>query len=62
MLISIKDAEKKYGFPKRMLYYLIEIGSLPRVRVSQERIMLKEKDIEEFIDENHGRENDNEII
>ena len=45
-----------------MLYYLIETGSLPRVRVSPERVMLKEKDIEEFIDQNYGRENDNEII
>ena len=62
MLISVKEAAKKYGLPRRMLYYLIETGSLPRVRVSQERVMLKEKDIEEFIDENYGRENDNEII
>ena len=57
MLISVKDAEKKYGFPRRMLYYLIETGSLPRVRVSRERVMLKEEDIEEFINENYGREN-----
>ncbi len=62
MLITFKDAEAKYGFPRRMLYYLIETGSLPRVRVSPERVMLKEKDIEEFIDQNYGRENDNEII
>ena len=62
MLITVKDAEAKYGFPRRMLYYLIETGSLPRVRVSPERVMLKEKDIEEFIDQNYGRENDDETI
>jgi len=59
MLITVKDAEAKYGFPRRMLYYLIETGSLPRVRVSPERVMLKkEKDIEKLINENYGRENE----
>ena len=56
MVITIKEAEKKYGFPKRTLYYLIDIGALPRVRVSAERVFLKVKDIEKLIDENYGIE------
>ncbi len=62
MLLTVKEASKKYGFPKRTLYYLITIGELPRVRITKERVFLKESDIEKLINENYGRENDNEII
>jgi len=56
VVITIKEAEQKYGFPKRTLYYLIDIGVLPRVRVSAERVFLKEKDIEKLINDNYGVE------
>ena len=56
MLLNISKASEKYGFPKRTLYYLIDIGALPRVRVSAERVFLKEEDIQKLIDENYGIE------
>jgi len=56
MLLTISKASEKYGFPKRTLYYLIDIGALPRVRVSAERVFLKENDIQKLIDENYGIE------
>lgn len=57
MLISVKEAEKKYGIPKRTLYYMINIGELPRIRMTRERVFLKEEDIEKLIEDNYGREN-----
>jgi predicted DNA-binding transcriptional regulator AlpA len=62
MLITVKDAEAKYGLPRRTLYYLIELGELPRVRITPERVFLKEQDIESLIENNYGRENDDETI
>ena len=56
MLISVKEAAKKYGLPRRTLYYLIELGELPRVRITPERVFLKEDDIQKLIDENYGIE------
>ena len=56
MLLTISKASEKYGFPKRTLYYLIDIGALPRVRVSVERVFLKEEDIQKLINENYGIE------
>ena len=56
MLLTINKASEKYGFPKRTLYYLIDIGALPRVRVSVERVFLKEEDIQKLINENYGIE------
>jgi len=56
MLLTISKASEKYGFPERTLYYLIDIGALPRVRVSAERVFLKEDDIQKLIDENYGIE------
>ena len=56
MLLTITKASEKFGLPKRTLYYLIDIGALPRVRVSVERVFLKEKDIQKLIDENYGIE------
>jgi len=41
---------------------MINIGELPRIRMTWERVFLKEEDIEKLIEDNYGRENDDTEI